>query len=86
MYVIYSTLAEAQTIQNKIDVKMGCPIDGIDYNGGKHDAEEITTHYSEIRKHPSQNLWAVFVDNNADEFLTNGEQKITLNWPPLPRP
>lgn len=78
-YIIYNTLAEAQTMQTTIDIGLGYPKDGADYNGGIHDQTEITNHYAGIRKHPTQNLWAIFIDGNVRNFMTNGEQEQTLD-------
>lgn len=86
-YIIYLNLTQAEMMQAAIDAALGFPKDGQDVSGGIHDPSEITAHYIDIRPHPTEEKWAILVDDTVRTFMTNGESEETLgnDWV-IPRP
>jgi len=86
-HIVYTNLAQAEMMQATIDAALGYPKDGFDYNGGIHDQSEITAHYIDLRPHPTEQKWAILVDDTVRTFMTNGETEETLgnDWV-IPRP
>jgi len=84
-YVVFNTLAASLILRERIANRLGYPKEGTDIGSGYHvhPDKSRTLYYTNFRKHPSQNKWAIIVDDIARGHLRGGvdtEEDLTSDW------
>lgn len=83
-HVILTTLADAGVLRARVAARLGYPKPGLDIGGGLHvsAAESRTDFYTNFRKHPTLNKWALLVDGPTKPQLRGGdiEEDLTSDW------
>lgn len=84
-YVVFNTLVAAGILRDRISTRLGFPKEGTDIGRGyhAHPDQSRTYHFTNFRKHPSQNKWAVLINDTARAHLRGGvdtEEDLTNDW------
>lgn len=84
-HVVFNTLAASLILRERIANRLGYPKEGTNIGRGyfAHPDQSRTLHHVFLRKHPSQNKWAIVVDDTARGQLRNGvdvEEDLTSDW------
>lgn len=61
--VVFTALAAATRVRDRIDQLLGYPKAGVDHGGGRHapPARTATSSWSDVKKHPTLSRWRVLV-------------------------
>lgn len=83
-HIVLNTLAEAVILRARIANRLGFPKNGVNIGNGIHASadESRTDFFVNFRKHPRQNRWALFVNDEARPHLRVGdvEEYLTSDW------
>jgi hypothetical protein len=84
-YLIFNSESDATSFIARIDTEKGFPMDGTNIGDGIHAPQEESRilHFCGYFKHPTDELYAVKVDDIMD-LLISGEDPVTLtsDWFP----